>query len=223
MHRIQSKPRILPVLWQWSIKNILVLPPGFLAEQIAHLPSCAFSMALYCSGVIPYVIFNLLLRSTARNFSLFFTLYALLYATRQAVHCDTGLPGRCVLRMGNSDKAFSALQTVHLCVVFTQSLKRGRFTASKTGHLLQRYMHRPVNQFTIQPVLSPRSRFIVVVNLTGTMLQQGVIHITFGRSNNQFELLMSAVVEVLAGMVIVKVVVEVLSAPKSITAMDLLP
>jgi hypothetical protein len=34
---------------------------------------------------------------------------------------------------------------------------------------------------------------------------------------------MSAVVEVLAGMVIVKVVVDVLSDPKSITAMDLLP
>jgi hypothetical protein len=55
------------------------------------------------------------------------------------------------------------------------------------------------------------------------MLQQGGIHIAFGRSDNQFELLISAVVEVLEGMVIVKVVVEVLSAPKSITAMDLLP
>jgi hypothetical protein len=55
------------------------------------------------------------------------------------------------------------------------------------------------------------------------VLQQGIIHITFGRSNNQFELLISAVVEVLAGMVIVKVVVDVLSAPKSITAMDLFP
>jgi hypothetical protein len=55
------------------------------------------------------------------------------------------------------------------------------------------------------------------------MLQQRGIHVAFGRSNNQFELLISAVVEVLAGMVIVKVVVEVLSAPKSITAMDLLP
>ena len=84
-------------------------------------------------------------------------------------------------------------------------------------------MHRPVNQFAIQPVLCPRSRFIVVVNLTRTVLQQGGIHIAFGCSNNQFELLISAVVEVLAGMVIVKVVVEVLSAPKSITAMDLLP
>jgi hypothetical protein len=55
------------------------------------------------------------------------------------------------------------------------------------------------------------------------MFQQRVVHFAFGRSNNQFELLISAVVEVLAGMVIVKVVVEVLSAPKSITAMDLLP
>jgi len=82
-------------------------------------------------------------------------------------------------------------------------------------------MHRPMNQLTIQPVFRPRSHFIVVVNRAGTMFQQGVIHIAFGRSNNQFELLMSAVVEVLAGIVIVKVVVEVLSAPKSITAMDL--
>ena len=84
-------------------------------------------------------------------------------------------------------------------------------------------MHRPVNQFTIQPVFRPRSRFIVVFNRAGAVLQQGIIHLAFGRGDNQFELLMSAVVEVLAGMVIVKVVVEVLSAPKSITAMDLLP
>jgi hypothetical protein len=80
-----------------------------------------------------------------------------------------------------------------------------------------------VNQLAIQPVFRPRSRFIVVVNRAGAMFQQGGIHIAFGRSDNQFELLMSAVVEVLAGMVIVKVVVEVLSEPKSITAIDLLP
>ena len=84
-------------------------------------------------------------------------------------------------------------------------------------------MRRPVNQFAIQPVFSPRSELIVIVNFARTMFQQGVVHFAFGRSNNQFELLISAVVEVLAGMVIVKVVVEVLSAPKSITAMDLLP
>ena len=80
-----------------------------------------------------------------------------------------------------------------------------------------------MNQFTIQPVFRPRSELIVVVYFTGAMFQQRVIHFAFGRSNNQFELLISAVVEVLAGMVIVKFVVEVLSAPKSITAMDLLP
>jgi hypothetical protein len=84
-------------------------------------------------------------------------------------------------------------------------------------------MHRPVNQFAIQPVLSPRSELIVVVNRAGAMLQQGIIHVAFGRSDNQFELLISAVVAVLAGMTIVKVVVDVLSAPKSITAMDLFP
>jgi hypothetical protein len=55
------------------------------------------------------------------------------------------------------------------------------------------------------------------------MLQQGVIHLAFGGGNDQFELLISAVVEVLAGMVIVNVVVDVLSDPKSKTATDLLP
>ena len=80
-----------------------------------------------------------------------------------------------------------------------------------------------MNQLTIQPVFRPRSRFIVVVNRAGTVFQQGIIHVAFGRSDNQFELLISAVVEVLAGIVIVKVVVDVLSDPKSITAMDLLP
>jgi hypothetical protein len=103
------------------------------------------------------------------------------------------------------------------------SLKRSCFSARKSGHFLQGYVCRPVNQFAIQPVLSPRSKLIVIVYLTRTVFQQRVIHIAFGCSNNQFELLISAVVEVLAGIVIVNVVVEVLSAPKSMTAMDLLP
>jgi hypothetical protein len=80
-----------------------------------------------------------------------------------------------------------------------------------------------MNQFVIQPILCPRSQLVFIVHLARTVFQQGIIHLALGRSDNQFELLISAVVEVLAGMVIVKVVVEVLSAPKSITAMDLLP
>jgi hypothetical protein len=55
------------------------------------------------------------------------------------------------------------------------------------------------------------------------MFQQRIIHLAFGGINNQFELLIRAVVEVLAGMVIVNVVVDVLSEPKSKTAIDLLP
>ena len=54
------------------------------------------------------------------------------------------------------------------------------------------------------------------------MLQQGVVHFTFGSRNNQFELLINAEVAVLAGIVMVNVVVDVLSDPKSNTAMDLL-
>jgi hypothetical protein len=55
------------------------------------------------------------------------------------------------------------------------------------------------------------------------MLQQGVVHFAFGSRNDQFELLMSAEVAVLAGIVMVNVLVDVLSAPKSNTAMDLFP
>jgi len=55
------------------------------------------------------------------------------------------------------------------------------------------------------------------------VFQQGIIHVAFGGSDYQFELLISAVVEVLAGMVIVNVVVDVLSDPMSKTAMDGLP
>jgi hypothetical protein len=54
------------------------------------------------------------------------------------------------------------------------------------------------------------------------MLQQGVVHFTFGSRNNQFELLINAEVAVLAGIVMVNVPVDVLSEPKSNTAMDLL-
>jgi hypothetical protein len=84
-------------------------------------------------------------------------------------------------------------------------------------------MRRAVNQLAIQPVLNPRCQFILVIDCAFPLLQQGIIHVAFGGSNNQFELLISAVVEVFAGMVIVNVVVDVLSEPKSRTATDLLP
>ena len=50
-----------------------------------------------------------------------------------------------------------------------------------------------------------------------------IIHFAFSGSNDQFELLIKAADAVLAGIVIVKVVVDVLSDPKSSTAIDLLP
>ena len=80
-----------------------------------------------------------------------------------------------------------------------------------------------MNQLALKPVLNPRCQFILVVNLPRTVFQQGIVHVAFGSSNDQFELLISAVVEVFAGIVIVNVVVDVLSDPKSRTAIDLLP
>jgi uncharacterized membrane protein YjjP (DUF1212 family) len=80
-----------------------------------------------------------------------------------------------------------------------------------------------VNQLAIQPVFHPRCELIVIINRAFPLLKLGIIHIAFGSGNYQFELLISAVVDVLAGMVIVNVVVDVLSEPKSRTAIDLLP
>jgi hypothetical protein len=80
-----------------------------------------------------------------------------------------------------------------------------------------------VNQLAFQPVLYPRCQFIVIIDCAFPLFQQGIVHLAFGGSDYQFELLISAVVEVLAGMVIVNVVVDVLSDPKSRTATDLLP
>ena len=82
-------------------------------------------------------------------------------------------------------------------------------------------MGRTMYQFAVQPILYPRSVFIVVINITLALLQQGGIHIAFGRGN-QFELLIMADVAVLVGGVTVKSV-DVLSDPKSNTAIDLLP
>ena len=74
----------------------------------------------------------------------------------------------------------------------------------------------------VQPIFNPCGEFIVVIYCAFPLFKQGIVHITFGSCNNQFELLMSAEVAVLAGIVIVNVPVDVLSEPKSSTAMDLL-
>ena len=84
-------------------------------------------------------------------------------------------------------------------------------------------MRRTVYKFTIQPILNPCGKFIVIVNCAFPLFKQGVIHIAFSSRNNQFEELVCAVVAVLAGIVMVNVPVDVLSAPKSNTAIDLFP
>ena len=84
-------------------------------------------------------------------------------------------------------------------------------------------MGRTVNQLTFQPILNPSGLFVVIVHGSFPLLKQRIIHFAFGGCDYQFELLISAVVDVLAGIVIKKVVVDVLSEPKSRTATDLLP
>ena len=79
-------------------------------------------------------------------------------------------------------------------------------------------MGRAVDKLAVQPVLSPSGELVFIVYRTLLLHKQRVVHVTFGGRNNQFELLMSAVVAVLAGIVTKNVVVEVLSAPKSMTA-----
>jgi hypothetical protein len=80
-----------------------------------------------------------------------------------------------------------------------------------------------VNQLTFQPVFNPSGLFVVIVHGSFPLLKQRIIHVAFGGRDYQFELLINAVVDVLAGIVIKNVVVDVLSAPKSSTATDLFP
>ena len=80
-----------------------------------------------------------------------------------------------------------------------------------------------MHKFTFQPIFNPGGQFIVIVHSSFPLFKQGIIHITFGGRDYQFELLISAVVDVLAGIVIKNVVTDVLSDPKSSTATDLLP
>jgi hypothetical protein len=80
-----------------------------------------------------------------------------------------------------------------------------------------------MDKFSIQPILYPCGGFIVIIDGTFFFLKKRIVHVAFGGGNDQFELLISAAVDVLAGMVIRNVVVDVLSEPKSSTATDLLP
>jgi hypothetical protein len=84
-------------------------------------------------------------------------------------------------------------------------------------------MNRTVNKFTLMPVLNPSCVLYVIIDGTFPFFKQRFVHVAFGGSNNQFELLIRAVVAVFAGMVIVNVTLDVLSEPKSKTAIDLLP
>jgi len=94
-------------------------------------------------------------------------------------------------------------------------------SASKYRHFLQLDMGRTMYKFAIQPILNPSGQFIVIVHNAFPLLKQGIVHVAFGGCDYQFELLINAVVDVLAGIVIKNVVVDVLSAPKSSTAIDL--
>jgi len=83
-------------------------------------------------------------------------------------------------------------------------------------------MHRAVHTFVQQPILRPLYAFVLIFLYPGPMVQRRVVHVALGSRNDQFELLISAVVDVFWGMVMRNVVTEVLSAPKSSTAIALL-
>ena len=79
-------------------------------------------------------------------------------------------------------------------------------------------MSRAMYKLAVEPILGPSRQLVFVVQFPGTALKQSIVHFAFGGGNDQLELLISAVVEVLAGIVTKNVVAEVLSAPKSMTA-----
>jgi len=72
-------------------------------------------------------------------------------------------------------------------------------------------------------MLHPSGVLVVIINEAFFFLKKRIVHFAFGCRNNQFELLIKEVVGPFVGMVIVNVVVEILSEPKSNTATDLLP
>jgi len=115
-------------------------------------------------------------------------------------------------------------EVVMLCVfAIFGSLNNCCFANSECGVSLQGNMCGAVDKFPIQPVLNPCRVLVVIFYDTFFFLKKRIIHVAFGGGNNQFELLISAAVDVLAGMVMRNVVVDVLSEPKSSTAIDLLP
>jgi hypothetical protein len=80
-----------------------------------------------------------------------------------------------------------------------------------------------VHKFSIQPILHPSGVLIVIIDVALAFFKQGIVHVAFSRRNNQFELLINEVVAPLVGIVTVNVAVEVLSEPKSNTAIALSP
>jgi hypothetical protein len=79
-------------------------------------------------------------------------------------------------------------------------------------------MRGTVDKFTIQPVLSPCGEFVVIIDCTLLLYKQRIVHFAFGRRyKRHYTILISADVLVFAGIVTVKVEVEVLSLPKSST------
>ena len=77
-----------------------------------------------------------------------------------------------------------------------------------------------MHTFVQQPVLRPLYALVIIFLYPGSMVKLRGVHVAFGSCDYQLELLINAVVEVLAGMVTVKVPEQVLSEPKSITAME---
>jgi hypothetical protein len=75
-----------------------------------------------------------------------------------------------------------------------------------------------VYKFTLQPVLSPCSEFVVIIDCTLLLYKQRIVHFAFGRRYKcHYTILISADVLVFAGIVTVNEVVDVLLLPKSST------
>ena len=81
-----------------------------------------------------------------------------------------------------------------------------------------------MHQLTIEPVLHPCGTLIVVVDKSFALLKKRLIHKTLGRGDFcHYAILKIALVLLTGGNTIVKLVVAVLSEPKSKTATDLSP
>jgi hypothetical protein len=115
----------------------------------------------------------------------------------------------------------SPMKEVHIDWVFAMIYplsKRSCFTATKDGCFFQGHMGRAVNKLTFQPILNPSGEFIVIVHGSLSLFKQRFVHVAFGCGYQcHYTILMSADVLVFAGIVTVKVLVEVLLLPKSKT------